>query len=342
MKQLSLVNKIIFLLNIVAALLLLISYAGSYISVKTFPFFSLLNLAIPLLVLINTIFVLYWVFALKKQVLFSLGVLFLGYFVIDGFYKKNNEISDANQDELKILSFNVRGFNEYDLLNNKEAGNEIIDLIKRENPDIVCLQEHSRIWYKELKMYSYRAETPYSTRRQVTQVVFSKYPIIKKGSLDFPETSNNGIYADILYEKDTVRVYNLHLQSFKVIPSVGAVMNEPKDRLYNRMAKSFAKQEEQANLFLEHSKTISYRKIVCGDINNNQYSKIYRTIKGDMLDTFEERGNGFGRTYDFMGYPLRIDFILADPEFEIIDHKNYNEKLSDHYPVMAKLKLESH
>lgn len=346
MKQLSLVKKIIFLLNIVAAFLLLISFMGSYVSVKSFPFFSLLNLAIPLLVVVNVIFVLYWIFTLKKQILLSLVVLVLGYFVMDGFYKHNQNSDKFNEESISILSFNTRYFNYNKDVGETNIDSLIVDLVKNENPDIVCFQEfhYSKIRSNDFQQYPYKyVDFVFGkSRSKAIQAIYSKYPLVAKGSLDFPKSANNGIYADILYKKDTIRVYNLHLQSFSVIPSVNAVLNEPKDRLYKRMSKSFAKQEEQVNLFLEHSKTVSYKKIVCGDFNNNQYSKVYRTIKGSMVDTFEEKGNGFGRTLDFMGYPLRIDFILADSKFEVLEHKNYNEKLSDHYPVMARLKLTSH
>ena len=65
-------------------------------------------------------------------------------------------------------------------------------------------------------------------------------------------------------------------------------------------------------------------------------------MKEDFQDTFLERGSGFGRTYDLWKIPLRIDYILVDDDFEVLAHKNYDERLSDHYPVMATLRLNSH
>jgi endonuclease/exonuclease/phosphatase family metal-dependent hydrolase len=79
--------------------------------------------------------------------------------------------------------------------------------------------------------------------------------------------------------------------------------------------------------------------IICGDFNNTAYSYVYKEVKGDMQDAFVEAGNGFGRTFDFRFFPVRIDFILVDPVFEINAYKTFDVKYSDHYPIMTKVKL---
>jgi endonuclease/exonuclease/phosphatase family metal-dependent hydrolase len=58
-----------------------------------------------------------------------------------------------------------------------------------------------------------------------------------------------------------------------------------------------------------------------------------------MKDSFIEKGNGYGTTYNFKFLPFRIDFVLADKDIEITDHKNYDIEVSDHYPIMATFTL---
>ena len=58
------------------------------------------------------------------------------------------------------------------------------------------------------------------------------------------------------------------------------------------------------------------------------------------MDTFEEAGNGFGKTYDFKFFPLRIDFILVDKRFTVNGFRTFEEKLSDHYPIKASIALD--
>jgi len=37
---------------------------------------------------------------------------------------------------------------------------------------------------------------------------------------------------------------------------------------------------------------------------------------------------------------MRIDYIMADDSFEILEHQNYDVKLSDHYPIKGILKIK--
>jgi len=87
---------------------------------------------------------------------------------------------------------------------------------------------------------------------------------------------------------------------------------------------------------MEHRKACPYKIIISGDFNNTAFSWAYSKLKSDLNDTFIEAGKGFGKTYSFNNYPLRIDFILADSYFKINEHINYEVKLSDHEPVMAR------
>ena len=58
-----------------------------------------------------------------------------------------------------------------------------------------------------------------------------------------------------------------------------------------------------------------------------------------MQDTFEEKGQGFGKTFDLKIVPFRIDFILVDKSMDLITHENFELKLSDHYPVLTSIRL---
>ena len=89
-----------------------------------------------------------------------------------------------------------------------------------------------------------------------------------------------------------------------------------------------------------HKKTSPYKTVICGDFNNTAYSYVYKEISEGMKDTFKEAGNGFGRTFAFKYFPIRIDFILVEEAFEVNGFKTYDNKLSDHFPIVAKISLE--
>lgn len=341
MGNLSVINKFVFFLNAIAAFLLLFSCLVPYISLQSISFLFVFSLAVPYLVVTNVIFVIYWVLNGKRQFWLSSFVLVVGYLALGTFIKFFQSEAETTEESLSVLTFNTHSFHSNLGLANRELSDSIVQFIKDENADVVCFQEFdkTKIRSKDFKQYPYRyVDYQFQVQnKRVIQAIYSKYPIIDKGSLEFPNSSNNAIFADIVVKSDTVRVYNLHLQSLNVRP--GSIRREESQKLLKRLNTSFIKQQEQAEIVSEHSRATPYKKIICGDFNNSQYSNVYYDIKGDMKDTFMEMGSGFGRTYNFKFLPLRIDFILVDEKMEVLSHKNYNVKLSDHFPVMASVKL---
>ena len=304
---------------------------------------KVINLFLPLVLFAHIFFVIILAFQKHRFFIVSFLLLVSSYFVFGAFFKiDSNESTDSEQDALSIMTFNVWGFNKYEWIKEPNIGHKIIEFMKEKEPDVICIQEHDLYRYKEIPNYSYKSGTPRSQWDQKSmQGIFSKYPIISEGSLDLPNSRNNIIFADILYKNDTLRIYNVHLQSYNIIPSRETFSEKESEKNYRKVTTTFQKQLEQAIIFKEHRASSPYRTIVCGDFNNTQFSNIYRLIKGDMTDSFLEAGKGFGKTYNLKGYPMRIDYILADKSFEVLSHQNFDVKLSDHYPVSATLQLKS-
>lgn len=340
MKKLSLFNKLVLLVNLLSSGLLLLSCLTPYVSVDKVPILSFFSLLVPLLVMANAVFVIYWLFFRKRLALISGITLIIGFALLGTFIHIDSGDNTKNPEDLSVLSFNTRYFNRHGWINDSLVASKIPEFIFAQDPDIICLQEFRRADEKRFHSYPHRFVTPWDRTGRTTQAIFSKYPIVGQGSLQFPNTGNNAIYADIVYKEDTVRVYNVHLQSFYVIPSKRLLSPEASERLIRRLASGFVMQEKQAALLREHMEQTTHPKIICVDLNNNQYSKVYRMIKGDMNDSFEEEGGIYGRTYNLKFLPLRIDFILADPELEIRSHQNFDVRLSDHFPLMASFRLQ--
>lgn len=329
-----------FAINIFFAMLLIVTCIFSYQTTQIIPLFAVLSLIVPILFLVNLFFLVYWIFKRNRKFLLSFLALLVGYLVFGSFYAIGGDTGEARNSDLKVLTYNVRGFNKYDWIDDADIDDRIIQLIEKEDPDILCIQEHSRIKHKELPQYSYRSETPHSVQRAI-QAIFSKYPIVNHGSLELPDTANNIIFADVEYRGDTIRIYNFHLQSFSIDPSTETFAEGESEKNYQRLVNTFSKQLDQAKVFVDHWDKSPYGNIVCGDMNNTQFSNVYRILKGGLKDTFLEKGKGFGRTYNLLGFPIRIDYILTDANFEVVSHENFDEKLSDHYPVMATLRKRS-
>ena len=341
MKKLSFFNKLVFIVNIVFGLFLLLTCLNSYLTTNILSPLYILSLFVPILFLINVFFCLYWILKRKKHFFLSFLSLSIGYFVFGLFYKINNVNGKVEfNNVLKVISYNSQGFNIYEHIDGNNIGDKIVSFINSENADVVCFQEVNYWYLKKFDSYPYIYRSSESGSGKAKLAILSKYPIIRNVSMSFPNTGNDAVYADIAYKKDTIRIYNLHLQSYKIVPSSKTFSEKESERTLKKMVKTFDKQLEQAKIIRKHKESSPYKTLVCGDFNNTQFSNIYRIVKGDYQDSFIEEGKGFGRTYDLKGLPMRIDYIMADDSFEILEHQNYDVKLSDHYPIKGILKIK--
>jgi len=339
LKKLRYLGKLIYGLNVFVAFLLLVSFVLPYLPPRTFPSLSLLSLAVSPLILVNILFVLYWLVRLKKQLLLSFIVLLIAYFHFNPFFEISSERDAAKYNKtLSILSYNVRLFNAYE----KEPFEEKVtqhfsDLLKTENPDIVCVQEFYAEYTIDMSDYPYQFIHFKDANNKLGHAIFSKYQLINKGGFDFEDSYNNTIYADAIIGNDTVRIYNLHLQSLGILPSVDFLQQKGTERITKRISETFVEQEKQLVQILEHKSKSVYPVIFSGDFNNTPFSYTYRELKRKMNDAFLECGNGIGTTYSFNMYPMRIDYILTSQELDVIKFTTVKETFSDHYPVSATL-----
>lgn len=328
-------------LNLIVAFSLFLACIVPYTSSASLAFISL---TVPALVLINMLFFLYWLLGKKIYLLLSLSILVFGYFTLGSFIAFNDRqkpIKDV--DAISLLSYNVLSFHNSDNDYEINTAPEIVEFITNENPDILLFQEFQSFYIKNEMLEGY----PFTSKRENLEevqggknlAIYSKYKIVNNGKLEFPDTYNGGLFVDIVVKNDTIRVFNLHMESFGVRPY--SIKYERSDRLFVRLRDSFAKQQVQALIVKNHIDKSPYKVIIAGDFNNTQFSKSYFDVRGNLNDSFLEAGHGYGETIKFWKFPFRIDMILIDPFFKVLNHKNYNIDLSDHEPIMATFKIPS-
>lgn len=334
MKKLSILNKIIYLLNSILATVLLISYLLPFISPKNIPVLAILSLFVPTLIILNLFFIIYWILKLKKHFIMSAFILVVGWFFSNTPYKFTENKSSLN-DDLKVMSYNVRMFNHWKWIDDQNIPEKINAFVSEKSPDILLFQEYYTL-EKQLFLYPYKYIKTKDDKDKIGLAIYSKFPIIQKGSLDLKNTSNNIIFADIVRKKDTIRVYNLHLQSFELNTSQENFGQENSEKLIERLKNRFKKQAEQTEVFTAHEKQWTGKKVVAGDFNNTSYSWVYNQILKDKKDSFIEAGIGFGKSFNYW-FPMRIDFILTDKNAIVNQFSSFSEKNSDHFPILARI-----
>ena len=362
----KLFRSISFISAMVLALLLLLTVANAYISPAKMGVFTLTGFGFPVLWIINLLFLI-WL-AIRKRWWFFIPLIALiitinhwnNTFQFTG-KKVKNELDLENP--VKVLSFNVHMFDYYNHSGSTETPEAFYDFILSQNPDIICIQEYYSNFTKPLynpnyiiarfKEYKYKhIEYTYKSHSGSAIATFSKYPVADKGEIRFNKTNNLSIYTDINVKGQIIRVFNNHLESFGIrdndfetIDNFDFRMNEVQKigmkRLMGKLTRAFIRRANQAESLSRHIKNSPYPVIVCGDFNDTPVSYVYRTVRGNLKDSFRISGAGFGGTYNGQLPSFRIDYILHSPQFESYNFKKFNFEYSDHFPIMVTIDLKN-
>ena len=348
MKNLSTINKLLYLINSICLFFLITSYLSPYINPKYFWPVSFNGLIFPLLYIINILFLIYWIIGMKRQMWANMIVLIIGIQYIGLFVGTQNKKSNHSDKGIKILSYNVRLFNRYEWIPKTNIKSKIIKFLDEEDADIICIQEfYTKSEIPDLK-YNYRHIGLQNKKSQWHMAIYSKYPQINKAtvSINGELMNNTCIHSDIVINNDTIRVYNVHLASNSLnISDYNFMKNRKKDNILEdingiiiKMKNSYKKRAEQAKAIKVHIENSPYSVVVCGDFNDTPVSYAYNKIRRNLKDAFEESGIGVGRT--FIKIPaLRIDYLLHDNNLKSFNYIQHNQKLSDHYPISCELEI---
>lgn len=347
MSHLSLFNKIIFVLNILLGIITISAYALPFLAPKAFPLLAVFTLFMPFVIALNFLFVLYWLLRRKSQFLLSGILILIGLPFFNSFFRFSEVNEPPNEKEWSIMSYNVRLFNHFDWLKGVDVNAPIQELFDELNPDVICIQEYTPKHKINFSAYPYQHIVMGGNKIKTGHAIFSKFPIARKGSVVLSENNTESIFADLLIHSDTVRVYNIHLQSVKISPDVHEIQENLQEvtqdrskKMLSRMSESFQLQQFEAEALVKHKSEVKHPLIIAGDLNNSSFSYVYRKVKGTLLDAFAEAGKGFGKSYFFKYYPARIDYIFVDADFEVLHFKTINEfEYSDHYPLFTRIRL---
>jgi len=329
--------KIFRLILLIAHLGLLFLLTGvllnAYIPPKVFPWFNLLSLGFPLLIIGYVLLTFFWIFSWKKR---AFVFMFLGLFFLNPVKRWVNYSPDKKEiANLKVLTFNIKG--------GKLGYDKIKEYIDQQNADIVFLQE-----FGDGKLSLNNLE---GTKKTNVIKLYTKYKIINRKEL--LEVTDNDFFVahseqfDIEIEGKVYRLINAHLESFKFEKSMVKLNgNTKKDEeklkdIIRRLFPTFKIHQEQVETIRKSIDESPYPVILAGDLNSVPNSYEYYHLGKNLNDAFFETGKGSGTSFHDYKYPLRIDFIFTSPSIKAVTYKvDRSVKLSDHFPVISTFRLE--
>ena len=362
-RKLSKFNKFILWINYFVIVSLVVSSFAKHVSPELLWIVAFFGIGFPFIFLINFAFLIFWVIQFRKLFIFSAIAMVIALPTAMNYFRFNFGTENIATKSFKITSYNSMLFDLYNWKHNKESREKIFDNLTEIGSDIICFQEfytseeegdfnNVDTLTKLLNLPYYHTEYT-ATLREFDHwgiATFSRFPMINKGKIVFNTRSNNlCIYTDLLIKKDTVRVYNLHLQSISFSKKDNQFLTDIKQgndseedvekskNILRRLKRAFVKRAKQVEIVKLHMNSCRYKTILCGDFNDTPASYTYDQLCEKLTDAFVAKGNGFGRTYAGEWPQFRIDYILFDKQFRFSKFNRAEETFTDHFPISADL-----
>jgi endonuclease/exonuclease/phosphatase family metal-dependent hydrolase len=367
----TLARRILIALNIVVVVLFLLACSNAWLHPAEWWYISLLGLGFPFILILVIVFLAIWISVRSRWALLSLVALLLGFTNIRaffGFHFNDRFRAEKEKDAIRILTWNIEWFGEHQKTKyGKDNRKKMLEFIQQQNADILCFQEFlepgktvARSNEEAIRKLHYpyhyrvidygRKNGPY----EVGVAIFSRYPIVDTMHIRYPgpetmRAAESLIAADVAIAGKTFRFFTTHLQSvlfgstdyrnLEIIKNADDSLITASKSIIRKLRQGYALRGYQADLVRQHLDASPYPAIICGDFNDVPNSYTYFRIRGNRQDAFISSNSGVGRTYAHLSPTLRIDYILADPAFEVLQCRRFQLPYSDHYPVVADVRL---
>lgn len=348
--------------GIAVALLFAISGVAGYVNPAENDVIAIVGLFYPILfVALLATAVLLWAF--KSKWIYLHLLLLLAFLPISlryiGLHPNESEVG------WKLMSYNVHGFRGFNrTANSKTVHEDIIQNIRHENLDVVCLQEF-RSWSGNIendtrefadksgfKFFHFMGYWRKGGVQSDGYLIMSKLPITNTGAIPSVTKRNIGSFVDITTpDYKTIRVASVHLISFSLgkeeIEAFGEaaalevnLLKKHGRTLMGKLRNSFsirAKEVIDLQLFI---KDTNIPLLVCGDFNDTPASFTYSKVtETGLKDSHLKSGFGLGATYAGNLPWLRIDYFFLSKELKATASDVKSLPYSDHYPLQVWVSL---
>lgn len=358
--------------NVIVLLAYLVTSLIPYVNTGEHWIVAFMGLGFPILFFALLAFIFLWVILKSKLWILSLVILLLGFQQIKVAFAFNwpqKFITEKSDSAIRIMQWNVKGWDDYNPeeedfdLSHSQRDN-MMKLIKKYNPDVLCVQEFYENLDQKKYVSNYKTLTSMGYIYRVSSVdffdntfytgiaIFSKYPIIDSSEIVFNKESKSQsiLSADIEINGKIIRTITTHLQSVKFKPKDYKSLSELKrgktksisgpKTVLSKLKYGYEKRYQQAELSKQEIDSSPYPVIFTGDFNDVPNSNTYFKISKNMQDAFLKKGTFIGRTFRFISPTLRIDYILASPAFSIKQFEVIHVPYSDHFPLISDVEFK--
>ena len=348
----KLLGKIFWSLNVIVTVALLLSYVSPVVDPIKFWPLSFFGLFYPVFLTANVIFLIYWLITKPTKSWLSLISILVGWNYLMSFATFNSTSTPKSSHVINVMSYNIQNAGwaySRDKAKRAERSAKFIKFLNGHNDvDVLCTQE-TGFFGREMiakgfkDIYKHKLEKKGAT-------IWSKFPLGDQGEIDFGTNTNSCVWADVILPADTIRVYSAHLYSnniskdaVDVLDNVNLNEKETWSGIGGILAKyknANVKRSEQAKKVKAHMSKSPFPVILTGDFNDPPSSFTYSTLSKSMSDAFCEKGLGISSTYGGRIPFLRIDYIMTDDAFDILDYDLIKNGYSDHYPIRSRIILK--
>ncbi|RZK41454.1 MAG: endonuclease [Pedobacter sp.] len=358
-------DKLIFLITFFLVLGMILGIKAGTSDPREHTLTALFGLAYPFFLLANLILLGYWLIRKKWIIAVSISVIICfgwsSLIATFGMFGTTGDLKKEDDSLLRVMTYNVHNFRPYGEKINPFVAEKMLNVVSRQSPDVVCFQEFYETKTgpydmidtikKVLDMpYYHHVPSKKFSKETMGMAIFSKYPIKDTGRIRFEGVvGNESIFADLQLKTDVVRVYNVHFQSISFEPEDYTYLEKVKKDMDPEMASSkrivrmlmnaFKKRAEQIQVIKDHMGECKTPYIIAGDFNDTPASYAVTNMMDSLNNAFVKKGQGFGKTYNGKFPNFQIDYIAATKDFEVVNYKIIEAKLSDHFPVRSDLRL---
>jgi endonuclease/exonuclease/phosphatase family metal-dependent hydrolase len=352
--------------NIIAVFLLILSCYGPSYTEGKYWILNLLNIPSFYYMLITLGFIAIWLFAKPALSLISISAFLICWTPLQNVFqwKLDNPFRmKKDSKDIRIMSWNIEHLRIREYRTQPELKQKMLKLIKDYNPDVACIQElvagdsakdaindvykiRKQLGYPYL-YYSYDKKKDYDKKHHFGNAILSKLPLvnIKTFSPDPENYNSNFFYADVVSETDTIRFFNIHLQSFKLNKLDRNYIDNPSldneesiqesKSILKKFKKGYEWRRKQVVDIKKEMNQSPHPVILCGDFNDQPNSYAYTHLLEGLQDPYLVHGSGLGNTFTGLLPILRIDHIFTDKSIEATQFMRVDKRYCDHYPLIG-------